>query len=382
MSAAWTGPADIVAKVRRRWDTGALLRSYAAEEPFDPISIALRGPRAGEIGDDLAAARRWVASLETAAGSGRNYELRWRSVGGRSFGRNEVPTHAVISTREQVWALLGVAAQVSRFDELLSLAKPREAVRDWLRSRPLQGLELASELPQLVAALDWLESNRGSGRYLRQITAPGVDTKFTERHRAVLARILGVSAQPAEFLAALGLQTAPSLVHLRPAPSLGLIPGLSEIAVRADELETLDLDVRRTLVVENRITYLSVPVPEQGVVVWGQGFDVGKVGRLPWLANAELVYWGDLDPRGFEILNLLRRHHVGTRSVLMDRETLLRHRERWVSERTTPTPAVLDLLTPDEHELYRDLVGDSFGDRVRLEQERIDWAWALQRLGH
>lgn len=271
-------------------------------------------------------------------------------MGGRSVGRNEVPSHAVVATREQAWALLGVADDVARFDGLLAMVEGREAVVEWLRARPLQGLELASELPRLLAALDWLEANRGSGQYLRQITAPGVDTKFTERHRAVLARILGVPVPQADFLAALGLQSAPSLGHLRPAPSLRPIAGVSELAIRADELAALDLDVRQTLVVENKITYLSVPVPEQGVVVWGQGFDVGKVARLPWLAGSELVYWGDLVPRGFEILNLLRRLHPLTRSVLMDRETLLRHRDRWVSEATTPAPAVLETLTPEEHE--------------------------------
>ncbi|BAK36531.1 hypothetical protein MLP_35170 [Microlunatus phosphovorus NM-1] len=41
--------------------------------------------------------------------------------------------------------------------------------------------------------------------------------------------------------------------------------------------------------VENEITYLSVPVPDDGAVIWGKGFDIDKVGRLPWLAGAELA---------------------------------------------------------------------------------------------
>jgi hypothetical protein len=35
---------------------------------------------------------------------------------------------------------------------------------------------------------------------------------------------------------------------------------------------------------------------------------------------------------------------------------------------------------PAEHALYADLVADGLGERVRLEQERIDWGWAQQRL--
>ncbi len=63
----------------------------------------------------------------------------------------------------------------------------------------------------------------------------------------------------------------------------------------------------------------------------------------------------------------------------MDRETLLTHRDHWVTE-DRPATAVLTRLTPDEQELYSDLVTDGLGERVRLEQERIDWQWVEQRL--
>jgi hypothetical protein len=34
----------------------------------------------------------------------------------------------------------------------------------------------------------------------------------------------------------------------------------------------------------------------------------------------------------------------------------------------------------NEADLYADLVSDRLGVNVRLEQERIDWDWALERL--
>ncbi|MEU4360525.1 Wadjet anti-phage system protein JetD domain-containing protein [Promicromonospora sp. NPDC023987] len=67
----------------------------------------------------------------------------------------------------------------------------------------------------------------------------------------------------------------------------------------------------------------------------------------------------------------------------MDRDTLLAHEERWGREER-PTSAALARLTDAEAALYTELVTDRHGTRVRLEQERIDWAWASQRLpaGH
>jgi hypothetical protein len=133
------------------------------------------------------------------------------------------------------------------------------------------------------------------------------------------------------------------------------------------------------VIVENEISYLSVEVPDDGVVIWGRGFDVDNVGRLRWLADADVLYWGDIDTHGFAILDRLRAWLPRTRSVLMDRETLLAHRERWVSE-DRPATSVLTRLTHDERNLYLELVADGLGQRVRLEQERIDWRWVQRRL--
>ncbi len=81
----------------------------------------------------------------------------------------------------------------------------------------------------------------------------------------------------------------------------------------------------------------------------------------------------------FAILDRLRAWLPQTQSVLMDRETLLAHRERWVVEER-PARSALTRLSADEAELYGDLVSDVLGVKVRLEQERIDWGWAQARL--
>nr|WP_281380911.1 DUF2220 domain-containing protein [Nocardioides panaciterrulae] len=173
----------------------------------------------------------------------------------------------------------------------------------------------------------------------------------------------------------------PELVRLRPSPELvGLPQSLTELAVRAEELAALELRPTTALVVENEISYLSVPVPPGGVVLWGKGFEVDRVGRLLWLAEVDVRYWGDLDTHGFAILDRFRAWLPQARSVLMDRQTLLGHRDRWgVEER--PARPLLSRLTAEEHELYDDLVTDRLGDRVRLEQERLDWDWVEERLG-
>lgn len=170
--------------------------------------------------------------------------------------------------------------------------------------------------------------------------------------------MLGVSSTASGFLAGLGI---------------------TELAVRSEELAQITVEPRVAIIVENEISYLSIDVPEDGVVLWGKGFDVDSVGRLHWLAQADVLYWGDIDKHGFAILDRLRAWLPGVRSVLMDRETLRAHRNRWVTE-DRPAKSLLTRLTSEEQDLYSELVADELGERVRLEQERIDWQWVEQRL--
>lgn len=380
MTTAWTTPDQITERVRRRWSDGSLLRAHADRQPFPVIDLPVRGPRPAEIGEDTEAVRAWVSTLSAASHDGRRYRLDWTEIGGRHIGRNRIPSRVVVSEYAQAWDLLGVRAAVRRLDSVLELVDTAPAARAWTAANPHRALELGDEWPALLAAYDWLDRHRGSGRYLREISAPGVDTKFAERHRPVLAALLGVSATATGFVAGLGLRGRPEFVRLRFAPDATPAPPLSEIVAHADEAASLRVRPAAALVVENEISYLSVPVPPGGVVVWGKGFEVDRAGRLPWLVGIDVRYWGDLDTHGFAILDRLRAWLPQTRSVLMDRATLLEHRDRWGRE-DRPTASRLTRLAPHERALYEELVTDRYGDRVRLEQERIDWAWAEQRLG-
>jgi hypothetical protein len=375
----WTTASDIRARVRRRWNDGTILRSLATNSPFPVLELPLRGPRPAGIGDDLDAVRSWIAELETGSRNGTHYAMRYVPIGGRLIGRNYLPRRAIIESYEQAAALLGVTKQMQAYKTLLSVVASEPVVSVWVAANPLRALEVGDTWPTLLSAYRWLHAARGSGRYLREITAPGVDTKFLEQHRRLLAELLSVPSTASGFPTALGLSTKPETLRVRPSPALGLASGLSDLTARLDELATLDLAVNCAVVVENEITFLTVPVPREGAVLWGKGFEVDRVGSMPWLASAEIIYWGDLDTHGFAILSRLRAWLPQTHSLLMDRETLLAHRDRWIIE-ASPTGSRLDRLTADEQALYQDLVTDRLGERVRLEQERVDWDWAAERL--
>jgi len=380
----WTQPADIADRLRSSWSRGQLLRAHAAHEPFAALEFPLRRPSSDDLIEHLDEVRRWANRLVQASEDGRAFHLRYGSVGGRYVGRSELPSRVRIDTYEQAWRLLGVRKDVERFDEVLRLSAAAPAAHRWALAHPIRSLALAEEWPALLAALEWLDWHRDTGRYLREIDAPGVDTKFVERHRSVLAEMLGVPASANKFASALGLAVKPGTVRLRFDPQALSLPAVfTEATFRVEELNALRPQVSRAIIVENEITYLSLPVPAGGVVIWGRGYDAEAPASLAWLAGVaergDAHYWGDIDTHGFAILNRVRTHLPGVRSMLMDRDTLLKHEPRWGAE-DRPTNARLPELTDAEEALYADLVTDRFGPSIRLEQERIDWAWAMRRV--
>ena len=370
----------IVEAVRRRWTDGSLLRGFVNAEPFTTIDLPLRGPSSADLGDHFDEARAWAESIRRASRGGRSFTVVDGRIGGRSTGVTTRPERAVISSFDQAWSILGTVTEVAVYREIIGRSVTSPAAREWALANPLKALAIGAEWSTVLAALDWLVEHRNSGLYLRHVSAPGVDTKFIERHRTTLAGMLAVPSARGPFERALGFATKPATVRLRFDPAvLGMPRGVHEAVLRSDELDALDVRPKRALIVENEISYLSVPVPEGCVVLWGRGYDANEPASLTWLAGRPVDYWGDIDTHGFSILNRVRAHLPQARSVLMDTPTLLEHEQRWGTENDA-TRASLHRLTTDESALYSDLVTARYGPAVRLEQERLDWQWVSARL--
>ncbi|HEX4658607.1 MAG TPA: DUF3322 domain-containing protein [Streptosporangiaceae bacterium] len=79
-------------------------------------------------------------------------------------------------------------------------------------------LRLADAWDRLLTTVRWIEQRQVPGMYLRQVDAPGVDTKFIERHRGVLTELLDAHLDPARVDAsASASRAAPAPARRSPA---------------------------------------------------------------------------------------------------------------------------------------------------------------------
>jgi hypothetical protein len=389
----WTTVADLVTTVRKRWDAERYLRSYAEGAQWVPIELPVKAPSAAQLLDRFNEAVAWSERFHRDSqpkdGSPR-FAVVYRTVKGKGLGSNEVPAKVRIESFSQLCALLKTGDQVVSFD--IAVAQTAASVPEllaWVRTHPRRVIEHASVWINLLATVTWIRATPNGGFYLRQIDVDGIDTKFVERHRKILDALL-TELLPDEridrrfsagnFDRRFRFRSKPEYTRVRSLASESRLPaGLTEVTLRTDELAGTNLNCRTLFVVENEITFLAFPPVPSSLAVFGSGFALASLRLAPWLVDKEIVYWGDLDTHGFDILSRLRHRFHGVQSILMDRSTLLAHRGQWVSE-PSPTRRPLAHLGSFEAELYDDLVTDRFGPSVRLEQERVRFSLLAEAL--
>lgn len=377
----WSTPDDIRNRVRRDWDNGRILAAMLDGEPVFPLRILLKKPNTQALSEHFEAARRWIAELTAAAG----FQLEWREFNHRQLGRNRIPVAAIIESERDGLALVGKLRDAAKFRVLAAtISEAYPALAPWLRKRSLTVLEHAENWPRLLAVLDWIVRHPHSGVYLRQIDVQGVDTKFIERHRGLLGDLLDIVLPPecintqytgaGGFEMRYGFKSKPLQIRFRILDPKVFIQGMSDLTVTCGEFAQLALPIKRVFITENEINFLAFPCVSNSLVLFGSGYGFDALAQADWLSHKEIVYWGDIDSHGFAILDQLRSHFPSTRSLLMDRATLLEHRAFWGRE-DSPTARELNRLQQEESALYNDLCCNRLTPSLRLEQERIGFAW-------
>jgi hypothetical protein len=104
---------------------------------------------------------------------------------------------------------------------------------------------------------------------------------------------------------------------------------------------------------------------DKTIAIFGSGYSVYNLKNVEWFKDIELLYWGDIDVQGFEILSQFRGYFSHTKSVLMDKTTFDTFFEEDSGTQTKVTTRLN--LTDLEQELYDILKTNNW----RLEQEKI-----------
>ena len=314
----WTTPDDIKHQLERRWLRGDVCRASVQVSDVFPLLIGLRQPSAKIMLDEFAVMQDWVKSIQ-AYGQKKSLKLEWKAVNHRALGQQSLPCGVVLDDPQQVAVVLGKGQVLKRFARLYpETGKKADALQSGVLKYPMKVLDLADNWHQVLDLCIWMQEHPQPKIYLRQGDVVGVDSKFIEQHKQVLAALFdlmlpvvaidddfsGVSG----FARRYGFLDKPVMLRVRPLdPSIRLLPceGNHDVMLTAKDFSRLDDEVQAQVdavfMVENEINYLSFPDMPHALLIFGSGYGFEALKQASWLATRQLYYWGDLDTHGFAI---------------------------------------------------------------------------------
>ena len=363
-------PTELARRWARQWEVADTREQRLLDARSWPVSLPIGKPSAAEFtqrtGDVREHLKRW-----RAVGIGR---VLWEPVSFRGGGDPvEVPVHWVLDSPSEWVAACDEPVVRKEFERLGRLVAAADPVfhRTLVRQRYLLQDRPEAELAQAIELARVLSPGCAAGRPLRALGACGVDSKFFERHRALIVQLLDArfDGQVSELGLEAFLEALDEGEHwlLVAALAPGLLPFVQQ-RVRAREITTRPLPGSHLVIVENERCLYQLPSLPDTVAVLGAGLNLEWLSAA-WLQDRRIAYWGDLDTWGLLMLSRARERQPHLESILMSRELFdALAPASAVVERSPAGEQLPNGLTDPERELYvylRKL------EKGRLEQEMV-----------
>jgi len=379
-------PTKIQKELEKLYSSSKIFVAYMEGIDIAPYSIRFRVTQR-DIQESYNSILKDIDRLHSA-----NFQLIYKEYRFKTIGVQKLPSEVVFDTVESILATIDRVDEYARFVKIYDETIARyPTLKPLFIKKPKIILSYRDIWDRLYRVCDYFLANPNPDLYIRELSILGVDTKFIQSYRAILDTLLMHLLDNNSYLESVtqlshsgferkyGLRYPLPTVRFRILDSSLYIAGMSDISLPIDQFERLSIDCDMVYIVENQITTLSFPNTPRAIVIFGSGYSVGVLQGVEWLLDREIYYWGDIDSDGFAILSQAREYFPHIESLMMDRATLDRYRELGIQESNNSYKALKN-LTDSESELYSDIVGGIYGDRFRLEQERVPFEWVVENI--
>ena len=336
-----------------------------------PRRISLSAPGMEAVEADFPAAMDWAHRWRDWANAhGVDLEIAVRRVFGTS---QKLPTHLKVPDIDTAVRLIG-----GEWPYRIGAARVRSATV-WSRfpqaklEPQLREITALSDVDfdLLLTAADWFRHHDATGMTPRQVPVEGLDGKWLNTRQHLVQALSGKDE--------LGLVRRPRTVHFAYLDPKHLYGGGRRYDAVTQGDTTVPCYAPRTIVItENKDTAIFFPSLEGGIAIQGAGAaGPVTVTDLAWAtACSSVIYWGDLDAEGFEIVHQYRSRGLDVRTILMNNSTLREYgrfgvREDRHGKSLLRARKFLPLLTAEENAAYETVTDAKHSGPFRLEQERI-----------
>lgn len=378
-------PEQVTADIRRRLE-GRWHAHLVGDENAFPHSFPLGQVSSSQMTSDYASVWQQTLAWQEWAHT-HDMELTYTTRLSAGATRQRVPTHAQVTSIDHAAVIVGEEwpQRLSRGRErLAALRVSFPGLADL--ARMVRHVDRYSDLDfqLLITVSQWFaqDPTRAQGLTPRQVPIPGVHAKWLQAHEKTVCWLLGIDDL-------MLLPSHPSVIHFTYLdPGHRAAGGRIHDSAAVGDRFTPDYLPQVVIISENKDTAVGFPELPGGISVEG----VGKGGKTPasfdWLREAPLVvYWGDMDRDGYEILDGYRADFGrDVDSILMDPQAYATYEPFGTDidkngavikpgdQRPVPR------LRPHERAVYEMLTDPQHTGHRRIEQERIPLAVALEHV--
>lgn len=371
--------AEIKKKASRKYTD--YLRDVAVGKTFQPIEI----PCDKKASDTIAEYQKEFNDIRSLSKEvkGYGYTIHWKTVKTKMLGTQGLPSKIKFETAEDFERFLQKVTEVDVFRKNVALIKGRfSKLQCWIEKYPLKVIDNSEYWSDILKVLDYFSKNPQPQLYIRELPIE-VHTKFIEQHKALIGELLDIvikeyiNTNEKEFEKRYNLRYDEPTVRMRLLDrtlAKKLFYGLDDITIPISLFLKLQIPISKIYIVENKVNFLTFPLIPNSIVIWGKGYGVASIKESELLKSTELIYWGDLDAQGFEILSQFRSYFGQVKSLLMDKATFDNY-----FEKECGTPSKINVkpnLTTEEEELYQYIKVNNY----RLEQEKIPQRYVIEQL--
>ena len=358
----------------------SFLQSLVEQRPFEKLVI--RGDKSytkSSLPEFEKEIQQIVSQSKEKKGFG--YTLEFQLVKTKFLASQNLPISIYFDTEKDFLKFLDKELEVELFkSDVEKITNVFPELKEWIIKNPLRVITNQTEWDNILKVCQYFKKNPKPNLYIRELPIK-IHTKFIEKNKGVIRELLDIllteqiNSDSKEFEKRFHLKFSEPLIRFKILDkeiSQKYFSGIDDIAIPVSQFESLNLPIKRVLVVENKTTLyttLTLPKMDETIAIFGSGFSVYNLKGAQWLINVELFYWGDIDVQGFEILSQFRSYFPQTQSMLMDKTTFEKFFE---NDSGTPTNVSTKLnLTDGEQQLYEVLKINNW----RLEQEKIPLYW-------
>lgn len=367
-------PKEIKDKSERKYIS--FLQSLVEQRPFEKLVI--RGDKT-YTKSSLPEFEREIQQIHSHSkeNKGFGYTLEFQKIKTKHLGTQDLPISIYFDNEKDFLKFISKENEVDSFKSNIEIIIGEfPELKDWIIKNPKKIIDYTNEWQNILQVCQYFKQNPKPNFYIRELPVK-VHTKFIERNKGIIRELLDVliyehiNTEEKEFEKRFYLKYAEPQIRFRVLDktiSDNFFSGIDDIAIPVSQFEKLELPIRKVLVVENKTTLytiLTLPKIDDTIAIFGSGYSVFNLKNARWLDNLKLLYWGDIDVQGFEILSQFRSYFQQTKSLLMDKKTFDKFFE---DDNGTPTNISKRLtLTDEEQKLYDILKTNNW----RLEQEKI-----------